>query len=98
MRLYQVVNESDIKYVRNPSVIERVVDDAVFLVGEDNNALYQIEGVSAALWRLLAEPCSKNDAEQTLKHAFPEITEQTIKSDVTKLFLELLAHNLIFTR
>ncbi len=82
-------------YKQNPGISARKVDDVVFLVNPDNEALYHLNPVGAALWRLLEDGTSTQEAANLLCQAFPGINTETAKSDIAKLITELAEHNLI---
>ena len=83
------------RMTRHPDVVTREIDDAVFLVGPDNDAVFHLNTTGAAIWRLLAEPLSASDAVATLQAAFPELPEERLQNDVDSLLDELDARGFL---
>ncbi len=83
------------RYRRNPDVVERSVDDTVFLVEPDSQAIYHLEAVGAALWRLLENPTEIADAVDLLHQAFPDVARDHIERDVTRVIADLESRGLI---
>ncbi|OHC74766.1 MAG: hypothetical protein A3G18_09970 [Rhodospirillales bacterium RIFCSPLOWO2_12_FULL_58_28] len=83
------------RYVRNPNVVERTVDDATFLVGADNKSLYHLNPLAAALWTLLADPISVNEACAVIHQAFPDAGRKNIRNDVAALISDLKTNDLV---
>lgn len=80
---------------RNPRVVEEAVDHDVFLVNPDSEAIYQLNPVGAALWRLLAEPIGTAQAVDVLHAAFPDVARSQIENDVAELIADLVARGLV---
>lgn len=83
------------RYARNPNVIERNVDDATFLVGADNESLYHMNQSASALWTLLAEPISIDEAVAVIRRAFPDTARRKIRNDVIALISDLETNELV---
>ncbi|MDA0652020.1 MAG: PqqD family protein [Proteobacteria bacterium] len=83
------------RLTRNPEIVAREIDDAVFLVGAGNDAVFHLNPVGAAIWRLLAEPVSEADLTQTLIDAFPHIPTGQIRSDLGKIIRDLDARGFL---
>jgi len=83
------------RYTRKPGITERQVDDVYFLVNPDNEALYHLNSVGAALWRLLEDETSGEQAAEIICQAFPDADATTVKTDLVKLITELADHHLI---
>ena len=77
------------RLTRNPEIVAREIDDTVFLVGAGNDAVFHLNAMGSAIWRLLAEPMSEAEAVQTLLDAFPDIPAEQVRNDVEKLFRDL---------
>jgi len=82
-------------YTRSEGITERQVDDVIFLVNPDNEALYHLNSVGAALWRLLEIETSGEQAADIICQAFPDADPTTVKTDIVKLIAELADHHLI---
>ncbi len=83
------------QYIRRQGITERRVDDVVFLVNPDNDALYHLNPVGTALWRLLEEGTTSAEAVELLCLAFPNAVPAQVEKDVTALLEEFADHNLI---
>ncbi|NQV48365.1 MAG: PqqD family protein [Rhodospirillaceae bacterium] len=82
-------------YVQSTGVSERQVDDVAFLANSQNDALYHLNPLAAALWRLLENPISGEGAVAVIHQAFPETDADSIAKDILHLIEELAAHSLI---
>ena len=82
-------------YERNPHITEREVGDEVFLVNPDSDETYYLNVTGAALWRLLAEPTSLQDAVAILHDAFPDGDRAGIEANVAALFTDFVEHGLV---
>ena len=80
---------------RNPKVTETAVADDVFLVNPDNQSIFHLNAVGAALWRLLAKPIGVEQAVAILHEAFPDVSGDVIERDVAALMDDLSARGLI---
>jgi hypothetical protein len=74
---------------RNPAVVERQIDDTVFLVNPEDDTIFYLNPLSAGLWRLLADPISIADAGRIVQEAFPDTPSDQIAADVAKLIADL---------
>jgi len=74
---------------RNPDIIRLEIDDTVFLVGTDNDSVFHLNPIGAAIWKLLAKSANEEDVTQTLVEAFPDLPTEQVNSDVEKLFRDL---------
>ena len=75
--------------IRNPAIAAREMDDDVFLVSTDNEAVFHLNAVGAAIWKLLETPADEADVAQTLIDAFPDIPADQVRQDVQSLFRDL---------
>lgn len=82
-------------YRRRPGITQREVDDAIFLVNPDNDALYHLNPIGAALWRLLKDGTSGDEACELICLAFPDTDPTSVKTDIVRLLTEFCDHNLI---
>jgi len=82
-------------YTRNPDIEERQVDDEIFLVNPDNEALYNLDILGSAIWRLLENPVSVPEAVDIICKAFPDAEPESVEKDVTELIADLSDHGLI---
>lgn len=86
---------ADRAMIRKPGIELRSIDGDLFLAGCDGAAIYHLNMVGAALWNLLAEPVSRNDAVDALCLAFPGVEPEVVERDVARIFASLLAARLI---
>lgn len=84
-----------IRFVRNPDVAQREIDDTVFLVNPVEDTIFYLNAISAGIWHLIAEPTSCAEAERIVQEAFPNTLPDKIASDVSQLFRELEEKKLI---
>ena len=84
-----------IRYMRNPRIVERRMDDDSFLVNPDSDALFQLNAIGAAIWRLLAEAMGIEDMVAEIAEAFPDVEAETIRADVQKAIVQLTGRKLV---
>lgn len=77
------------RLVRNPDILERQVDDTVFLVNPEDDTIFYLNPLSAGIWNLLADPTTPSEAERIVQQAFPDVPPHQIAADVLKLLQEL---------
>lgn len=83
------------RYHRTPGILERRVDDALFLVNPRDDSIFHLNALSAGLWRLLAEPISIPDAARIVQQAFPDTPPAQISEDVSNHIEKLQKAGLI---
>ncbi len=83
------------RYLRDPGIVETAVEHDLFLVNPEGQAIFQLNAVGAALWRLLAEPVVLDQAVGMVHEAFPDIARQRIHNDVSALIDDLAARGLV---
>jgi hypothetical protein len=83
------------RYIRCRAVREERVDDALFLIDHQGQAIHMLEGASSGLWNILVEPISAAEAKSLLKIAFPAVPPKRIARDVEALFSDLAEAGLI---
>lgn len=71
------------------------MDDDSFLVNPDSDALFQLNPIGAAIWRLLAEAMGVEDMVAEIAKAFPDIEAETIRADVQKALVQLTGRKLV---
>ena len=77
------------KYHRNAEIVERELDDVVFLASPDGKAVYHLNATGAAVWRLMAEPTSISQATDLLHQAFPDVARPQIEDDIRQVIADL---------
>ena len=85
------------RLTQNPEIVVREVDDAVFLVGPGDDAVFHLNTIGAAIWRLLAQPVSIPETAQILIDAFPDIPAEQMRKDVEKLVNDLDARGFLLS-
>ncbi len=73
----------------------REVDDDVFIANAENDSIFHLNEIGAALWRLLERPTSVEEASALLREAFPEVERDRIQAHVAALVAELVEHRLV---
>jgi hypothetical protein len=82
-------------YLRNPIIVERSIDDTVFLVNPETDAIFYLNQVGTAIWQLLTEPINLSEAVATVQQAFPDVQPKHVAEDVSKLIDEMSDRNLV---
>jgi hypothetical protein len=82
-------------YLRNPIIVERSIDDTVFLVNPETDNIFYLNQVGTAIWQLLTEPINVLEAVAIVQQAFPDVQPNNIAEDVSKLINEMSARNLV---
>ena len=82
-------------YVRNPKIVERSIDDIVFLVNPDVDIVFYLNPIGTGIWQLLREPISVPDATNIVQQAFPGLPNNKIARDVSKLISDMSKRNLV---
>jgi hypothetical protein len=88
---------ADALFRARPDVGIRRVDQALFLTSAAEDAIFELNPLGAAVWRMLTEPSSVSRATSMLADAFPEIPPITIEADVASLFADFSAQGLVET-
>lgn len=83
------------KFVRGSGVTELERENGAVLVSPDGSEIFRIDRIGRAVWILLREPVSANDAADVLAEAFPGESPRKIRLDVGRLFMELAENGLI---
>ncbi len=83
------------RFEQTPGVILRTIDDDLFLVRPDEEAVFHLNAVAATLWQLLERPTTMATAIDVLREAFPLANARRVKRDVRTLFDTLRADGLI---
>jgi hypothetical protein len=82
------------RFRRRAGVTERVVGSAVFLADGGAGSLYRLNETGSALWRLLAQPITVEDAVAVFRAAFPDRKAADVRDDVVGLLDALLEESL----
>ncbi len=84
------------RFRQNRDVVEKPVEDELFLVETKSNAIYKLNSVGTALWRLLSRPMTADEATSFICRAYPEIPPDDIARDVGVVLGELETKGLVF--
>ena len=90
-----IINKKNLRYVRNPKIAERSIDDSVFLVDCDTDIVFYLNPLSTGIWQLLREPLSTIDATNIVQQAFPDLPPDEIAGDVSNLISDMNEKNLV---
>ena len=90
-----IINKKNLRYVRNPKIAERSIDDSVFLVDRDTDIIFYLNPLSTGIWQLLRKPLSVLDAANIVQQAFPDLPPDEIAGDVSKLISDMSEKNLV---
>ncbi len=90
-----LINKKNLRYVQNPKIAERSIDDSVFLVDCDTDIVFYLNPLSTGIWQLLCEPLSALDATKIVQQAFPDLPPDEIAGDVSRLISDMNEKNLV---
>lgn len=82
-------------FVRCGDLDAREIDDDIFLIDEDDGAIYHLNSTGAAVWRILEKPRSKRDITALICAVFPLEDPQNITNAITKILKQLRKKKLI---
>lgn len=83
------------RFMQNLNVLEKPVEDELFLVEPNSNAIYKLNTVGAALWRLLSRPMTAHEATTFICRAYPDMPPSVISRDVGVVLAELETKGLV---
>ena len=89
------MNKTPPLWLRRTDIAETAVEDDIFLVVPETEAIFHLNAVGTALWRLLAEPRPRDDLVTLLSAAFPDAGSTTIATDVDVFLTNLNLGGLI---
>ena len=84
-----------VRYQRNPAVGETDIDGEIFLVDPNTEEVFYLDALGSALWRLIAEPQTLEEAAAVYAAAFPGTDPTTIEQDLGAVLQELLERGLV---
>lgn len=87
--------DGEARFSQNPDILERRIDDTVFLVNPDDETVFYLNPMSAGIWRLLCDTISISEAGEIIQEAFPDIPPEQIVRDVSKLIQKLEGKGLV---
>jgi len=83
------------RFCRADGVTERKIDDELFLVNADNQSVFHLNALGSAIWQLLKDPASIEEAATIVQRAFPDNPADDIIRDVGKLIKRLASKKLV---
>ena len=90
-----IADKKNSYYVRNPKIVERSIDDTVFLINPDTDIVFYLNSLGTGIWQLLREPISVFDAYNIVQQAFPDRPPKKIARDVSRLIHDMSKRNLV---
>lgn len=80
----------------NPDVIFKSVSDGAVLFHTGQEVYFGLNSVGAKVWELLPPRCrSWEELLRELQTVYPEVEEETLRTDVEELLEELAGHGLL---
>ena len=76
-------------YAKNHKIVERRMDDTVFLVNPETDTVFYLNQLATAIWNICAESISIKNATHIVQQAFPDVPPKEIARDVYELFKQL---------
>jgi Coenzyme PQQ synthesis protein D (PqqD) len=76
------MNKAEPIWRRREDIAETPVEDDIFLVVPETEGIFHLNAVGTALWRLLAEPHSRDELVTLLSAAFNDVPPSVIARDV----------------
>lgn len=82
-------------YRRHREVRTEVVDESLFVIDRDREAIHMLTPLARAIWDVLAHPVRAAEIAEVLAEAYPAVPAQLLEADVLAIFEELWDHDLI---
>lgn len=83
------------RFIRASGVEHQLLDGEAFLTQPATGAVYRLDPISSALWKLLEMPMSVDLCTALLADVFPDVDDRRILADVENLFLEMSEAGLV---
>ncbi len=80
---------------RVDGVSENPMDDDLFLVAPLSGEIVHLDQMAAAVWRLLATPCSGAEMAAVFTEAFPDVPADSLSADLRMALETLIAAELV---
>jgi hypothetical protein len=80
--------------VPHPNVVSRRVHDEVVLVHLDTNRIYSLNATAARFWELIADGCTRAEAEAQLAETF-DVDDSELAREVDLCVGQLLDEKLV---
>lgn len=89
-------NSNEIRrWAKNSKVVERPLEDEILLMDDEASAIFNLNSVGAAVWRLLSQPITREEIVAVLITAFPEGDAKQVQADVDALLEQLYSKGLV---
>ena len=82
-------------YVRSTKILEKTLDDELLLIDSDTDVILNLNPLGTAVWRFLDTPRETNEIIEVLCAAFPDIPEEQIREDTSRLLDQLVDRQLL---
>lgn len=82
-------------YVRSTKILEKTLDDELLLIDGDTDVILNLNPLGTAVWRFLVTPRETNEIIEVLCAAFPDIPEEQIREDTSRLLDQLVDRQLL---
>ena len=82
-------------YVRSTKILEKTLDDELLLIDGDTDVILNLNPLGTAVWRFLVTPRETNEIIEVLIAAFPDIPEEQIREDTSRLLDQLVDRQLL---
>lgn len=82
-------------YQQKPDIHFRQLDGESFLADGENNAMFNLNALGTAVWRVLVNPMTTDEVVELFSDAFPDTDASRIKSDVLALFEDMAKAGII---
>lgn len=80
---------------RGRSIYKTLIDGEAFLVNAHTNAIYKLDPLAGAIWRLLEDNRSLTEIIEIVRQAFPGVDPQKIQNDIENLIDDMTRQDLI---
>ena len=84
-----------VRYRRSPAATERRVGKSLFVANPALGSVYRMNETVGALWHLLKDPVTLDEAVAVFRAAFPDLPAERIADDVWTIFRDLIEEDLV---
>ena len=82
-------------YVRSTKILEKTLDGELLLIDSDTDVILNLNPLGTAVWHFLDTPRETNEIIEVLCAAFPDIPEEQIREDTSRLLDQLVDRQLL---
>ena len=83
------------QFTQKPDIFVVAADNKKFLTGKNGKSIHLLNDLAAAIWNLLSEPVSLDEAIEIVATAFPDQPFEQITNDVTQVFKSFASCNIL---